>query len=56
LTDEAGFAAVNQMHGLSIRIGPAHSSNARVEIASVDRLIEWLTAAAAKIGADGASS
>lgn len=42
VTDEDGFAAVNGLDGESIRVGDGHSTAARYQIESVDRLLGWL--------------
>lgn len=41
-TDEDGFAAVNTLSGLSIRVGPAPETHACFHIPSVDDVIVWL--------------
>ncbi len=46
VTDEDGFAAVNRLHGHSIRIGPKEPTAARWHIASVAELRDWLAALA----------
>ncbi len=46
VTDEDGFAAVNRLHGHSIRVGPEEQTAARWRIASVAELRDWLAALA----------
>lgn len=41
LTDEAGFNAVNEMQGLSIKVGPGPTL-AQYRVPSVDALADWL--------------
>lgn len=45
ITDEDGFAAVNDLDGISVRIGDAGSSTARWQVANVSELRGWLQAA-----------
>ena len=42
VTDEDGFAAVNQLHGHSIRVGTTNATVARWWVAGVDELRNWL--------------
>jgi trehalose 6-phosphate phosphatase len=42
VTDEDGFAAVNELGGESLRVGPAADSAARYRIAGVEDLLSWL--------------
>jgi trehalose 6-phosphate phosphatase len=42
VTDEDGFAAVNALGGISIRVGDGPATRARYRIASVDELRAWL--------------
>jgi trehalose 6-phosphate phosphatase len=42
LTDEDGFAAVNELGGYSIHVGNARTSAARYHFASVSTVIAWL--------------
>lgn len=44
VTDEAGFAVVNELGGHSIRVGAAMTTNARYRIADVSSLHQWLSA------------
>jgi len=44
LTDESGFAIVNEMRGVSIRIGDDRPTLATHHLASVDDAIQWLRA------------
>jgi len=46
VTDEDGFAAVNQRHGHSIRVGPDEKTEARWRIDSVAELCAWLASLA----------
>jgi trehalose 6-phosphate phosphatase len=41
-TDEDGFRAVNEMGGLSIRVGEAPGSVARLVAADVSEILDWL--------------
>jgi trehalose 6-phosphate phosphatase len=43
ITDEAGFAAVNELGGHSIRVGASPRTLARHHIESVAALLEWLS-------------
>ncbi len=45
VTDEDGFAAVNEMGGLSVRIGEASRSAARWHFANIAELRDWLRGA-----------
>ena len=49
LTDEAGFAAVNAMGGLSIKVGEGQSA-AQERLASVSAVGTWLAAVLAMQG------
>jgi trehalose 6-phosphate phosphatase len=42
VTDEDGFAAVNEMNGISVHVGTTHNSVARHQLASVTSVISWL--------------
>jgi trehalose 6-phosphate phosphatase len=42
VTDEAGFAAVNELGGLSIRVGKAAATKARYCLADVPEVHRWL--------------
>lgn len=42
LTDEDGFVAVNELHGISVRIGDSADSAARWRFANTTELREWL--------------
>lgn len=44
LTDEGGFAVVNEMRGLSIRVGDDRPTLAAYQLASVDEAVRWLQA------------
>ena len=41
-TDEDGFAVVNKLNGVSIRVGQTDNTCAKYQVASVDELLEWL--------------
>lgn len=47
LTDEDGFAVVNALGGLSVRVGHAANSAARWQLSNVSELRAWLRAAVA---------
>lgn len=47
ITDEAGFAVVNRLGGISIRVGEVASTAARYRLAHVDEVVAWLNALAA---------
>ena len=47
VTDEAGFAVVNEMGGHSIRVGGSEATLARARIATVGDLLSWLDSVAA---------
>ncbi len=49
LTDEKGFAVVNEFDGLSIKVGPGDTV-ARVRIESVELLLDWLQVIAGTAG------
>ena len=51
VTDEAGFATINEMNGLSIRVGDGTPTCARYDGASVAAIHAWLDAAADVLGA-----
>ena len=51
VTDEDGFATVNGLGGLSIRVGSGTNSKARYTIASVHHVLEWLEGVAATLAA-----
>jgi trehalose 6-phosphate phosphatase len=42
ITDEDGFAFVNQMNGYSVRVGDGVETTARYSIENVDQVIAWL--------------
>ena len=44
VTDEDGFAAVNELGGYSIRVGNIEDSEARHHFDSVSAVIAWLSA------------
>ncbi|MET2828405.1 trehalose-phosphatase [Mesorhizobium shangrilense] len=41
-SDEPGFDTVNEMGGLSVRIGPPRQTSARYALSSVDQALAWL--------------
>ena len=43
VTDEAGFAVVNQLGGLSIRVGEPTQTAARHQFPGVNEVVRWLT-------------
>jgi trehalose 6-phosphate phosphatase len=45
VTDEDGFAVVNALHGISVRIGVDSGSAARWQVTNVSELRAWLRAA-----------
>jgi trehalose 6-phosphate phosphatase len=45
VTDEDGFAAVNALDGITVKVGPGETS-ARARAASVDEFLTWLLATA----------
>lgn len=45
VTDEHGFAAVNELDGLSVRVGDAPGTSARWRLGNVTELRAWLAAA-----------
>jgi len=49
VTDEDGFAAVNALGGISIRVGPAQATAARYCMADVDAFASWLAGAEAAL-------
>jgi trehalose 6-phosphate phosphatase len=51
VTDEAGFAIINEMNGTSIRVGDGTPTCARYDGASVAAVHGWLDAAANALGA-----
>lgn len=44
ITDEAGFTIVNQLGGVSIRVGDVAATAAQYHLADVDEVIRWLRA------------
>lgn len=50
VTDEDGFRAVNELHGVSVRVGNDDSSAARFTIDSVRAVRHWLNTVAGQIG------
>lgn len=55
VTDEDGFAMVNALHGISIRVGDNHPTQARHRLANVPEVIQWLSSLARPAGErDGA--
>lgn len=42
VTDEDGFAVVNELGGISVKVGAAGATVARHRIANVTRVLEWL--------------
>ncbi len=54
VTDEAGFATINAMSGISIRVGDGAPTCARYDGASVAEIHDWLAAAAGALEASGA--
>lgn len=44
ITDEAGFVVVNQLGGVSVRVGESEGTAARYRFANVDAVIRWLHA------------
>jgi trehalose 6-phosphate phosphatase len=54
-TDEDGFAVVNELGGVSVRVGHNGKTRARHQVAGVGELIEWLAqvARAARVAAGG---
>ncbi len=51
VTDEAGFATINEMNGISIRVGDGTPTCARYDGVSVAAIHAWLDAAANSLGA-----
>lgn len=49
-SDEPGFDVVNQMGGLSVRIGPPRQTAAHYALAGVNEALAWLAASAAQKG------
>jgi trehalose 6-phosphate phosphatase len=49
VTDEAGFATINALSGISIRVGEGAPTCARYDGASVAEIHDWLAAAAAAL-------
>lgn len=43
VTDEDAFKVVNELNGLSIRVGPAQETAARHRLDGVDQVLQWLT-------------
>jgi trehalose 6-phosphate phosphatase len=48
-SDEPGFETINDMDGLSVRIGPPRQTAARYGFTGVDAAFEWLVSSAAKV-------
>lgn len=44
VTDEAGFAVVNALGGISIRVGDSHDTRAQHRAAGVEQVLDWLAA------------
>ncbi len=44
VTDEAGFALVNALGGISIRVGDGHDTQARYRAGDVEQVLGWLAA------------
>jgi trehalose 6-phosphate phosphatase len=44
VTDEDGFAMVNALKGVSIRVGDSSPSQAQYRLANVAQVIQWLRA------------
>jgi trehalose 6-phosphate phosphatase len=42
-TDEQGFPVVNELGGISVRVGDGMPTAARYRLADVDAVLEWLT-------------
>jgi trehalose 6-phosphate phosphatase len=42
VTDESGFAAVNELGGISIRVGTPGATNAEYSLTDIDRVHAWL--------------
>ena len=42
VTDEDGFAMVNSLDGLSIRVGDGSATQAKYRLANVEQVIQWL--------------
>jgi trehalose 6-phosphate phosphatase len=51
VTDEDGFRAANRRGGLSIQVGAREPTDARIRIASVGALYDWLEKSAAELEA-----
>lgn len=56
VTDEAGFATINAMDGISVRVGDGAPTCARYDGASVAGVHDWLAAAADRLGGGTAES
>jgi trehalose 6-phosphate phosphatase len=54
VTDEAGFATINAMDGISIRVGDGAPTQARYDGVSVADIHDWLAAAADRLGGGAA--
>ena len=46
VTDESGFAAVNELGGVSVKVGPAGATAAHWTLSGVSDVLAWLTEAA----------
>jgi trehalose 6-phosphate phosphatase len=55
VTDEAGFATINAMDGISIRVGVGTPTCARYDGASVAGIHDWLAAAAERLAGEAAA-
>ena len=53
VTDEDAFEAVNDLNGLSIRVGPAQETAARYRLDGVDEVLQWLTRMADSLNPGG---
>jgi len=52
-TDEDGFAAVRALGGVGVLVGPARRTRATRRLASVDAVMDWLSAAAPETAMSG---
>jgi trehalose 6-phosphate phosphatase len=50
VTDEDGFAAVNELGGLSIRVGANGVTSARWRVENVEEFLAWLEASLLESG------